>query len=602
MTLPSVGPSPERQTPFRFLIALLWTQRRTMLVAGALSAVGAGAALTQPFILNRIVTDVQAGRNVTGMAWGMGALLLLLALLTALQQFLLQRAGEGVVLAARRSLISRLLRLPVIEFDRRRSGDLIARVSSDTMVLRLALAQTLMAAVGGVLTFAGAIIAMIRIDALLVGLTVGVLAAAGLLTVGLARGVRSASEDAQAAMGRLTAALERSIRAIRTIRAANAVDAEEERTVAHAVSAYHAGVRLAGVSAAVEPMATVATQASVFVVLGVGGYRVAAGAIPLADLVSFLLYLFLLVMPLGQVFAAVSAVNTALGAVQRITEITSVPAEGTRDEGHGGTRVMPDGHPVDGRVAVEFRHVSFGYRSMPGDDRPLPEGSGRPALCDVSFAVPVGAKIALVGPSGAGKSTTLNLIERFYDPDEGQILVFGLDARSLTHEQVRAGIGYVEQDAPVLAGTLWDNLTVGAPQVSAEDCARVLKAVNLADLAERSERGLYVELGDAGVALSGGERQRLAIARALLRSPRILLLDESTSNLDGRNEHLAREAVAQLSGDCTVIVVAHRLATVVDADLIVVFDAGRVVARGRHEELVASNPLYRELARHQLLV
>jgi len=219
----------------------------------------------------------------------------------------------------------------------------------------------------------------------------------------------------------------------------------------------------------------------------------------------------------------------------------------------------------------------------------------------VSFSVPQGSRTALVGPSGAGKSTILSLIERFYDPTEGVIRMEGVDIRALDRTELRSRIGYVEQDAPVLAGTLRDNLLLGSPTASDEDCVAVLERVNLIEVLQRSEEGLDAQVGESGVMLSGGERQRLAIARALLAAPPILLLDESTSSLDGVNERLMREAIDAVSADRTLIVIAHRLSTVVDSDQIVVLEHGRVIGTGVHADLVREVPLYRELAEHQLL-
>jgi ATP-binding cassette subfamily B protein len=223
-------------------------------------------------------------------------------------------------------------------------------------------------------------------------------------------------------------------------------------------------------------------------------------------------------------------------------------------------------------------------------------------LHGVSFTVPRGKRTALVGPSGAGKSTILALIERFYDVDAGEVRFGGLDVRSLERTPLREQIGYVEQDAPVLAGSLRDNLTLSAPYATDQACIDVLHAVNLTEVLERSELGLAAPVGEDGIMLSGGERQRLAIARALLAAPPVLLLDESTSSLDGRNEQLMREAIDAVAEDRTLLVIAHRLSTVVDSDQIVVLDHGQVVGVGTHSELVASTPLYRDLAKHQLLV
>ena len=223
-------------------------------------------------------------------------------------------------------------------------------------------------------------------------------------------------------------------------------------------------------------------------------------------------------------------------------------------------------------------------------------------LHDVSFRVPRGSRVALVGPSGAGKSTTLALIERFYDPTAGVIRLGGIDVRGMDRDELRAQIGYVEQDAPVLAGTIRANLLLGSPNATEDDCVRVLEAVNLGEVLHRDPRGLDAQVGEDGVMLSGGERQRLAIARALLAAPPILLLDESTSSLDGVNEQKMRLAIDAVAEDRTLLVIAHRLSTVVDSDVIVVLEHGRVVGSGTHSELVESTPLYRDLAKHQLLV
>src|SRR6478735_3787534 len=223
-------------------------------------------------------------------------------------------------------------------------------------------------------------------------------------------------------------------------------------------------------------------------------------------------------------------------------------------------------------------------------------------LQGVSFRVPRGKRTALVGPSGAGKSTILALVERFYDPQGGEVRFGGMDVRTLDRVALRSQIGYVEQDAPVLAGSLRDNLTLAAPDATDQECIDVLHAVNLTEVLERSELGLSAPVGEDGIMLSGGERQRLAIARALLAAPPVLLLDESTSSLDGRNEQLMREAIDAVAEDRTLLVIAHRLSTVVDSDAIVVLDHGRVAGVGTHSELVSSTPLYRDLAKHQLLV
>ncbi len=239
--------------------------------------------------------------------------------------------------------------------------------------------------------------------------------------------------------------------------------------------------------------------------------------------------------------------------------------------------------------AVDFDSVTFAY---PGKE---------PAVNGVSFRVRPGEKVAIVGRSGGGKSTLVGLVPRFYDPTGGSIRVNGHDSRTFPRDELRDQFGYVEQDAPTLAGTLADNLRLASPDASDQQCERVLRAVNLGEVLERNPLGLQAPVGEDGVMLSGGERQRLAIARALLTDAPILLLDESTSSLDGVNEQRMREAIDAVSTDRTLVVIAHRLSTVVDSDIIVVLQDGAVVGQGTHAELVESTPLYRDLARHQLL-
>ena len=572
------------------------------------------------------------------LVWALVGLVVASALISGFQHYLLQRTGEGVVLSSRRQLVSRMLRLPIAEFDTRRTGDLVSRVGSDTTLLRAVLTQGLVEAIGGSLTFIGALIAMIIIDPLLLGLTLFVVIIAVTLVTVLSRRIRVASRKAQAKVGELAAAVERAISSVRTVRAANATDREVAEVDVAAVGAWKMGISVAKISALVVPVAGIAMQVAFLTVLGVGGYRVADGAITVASLVSFILFLFLMIMPLGQAFGAISSVNAALGALGRIQEIIALPSEGENDRD-----IAPlHSQSAEARTllkksknALTFQKVTFSYplpvatddeqtevddavaanaraaaRAARRGEAPAPAPAPAPEaplvapviLSGVSFTLPHGQRTALVGPSGSGKSTMLNLIERFYDPSSGVIKLGSVDIRELTRKDLRSQIGYVEQDAPVMAGSLADNLRIAKPDATDDECRAVLKEVNLSNIVKRSREGINAAVGEEGIMLSGGERQRLAIARALLAAPPILLLDESTSSLDGANEQLMREAIDRVSIDRTLLIIAHRLSTVVDCDQIIVLENGKVVGIGTHSELVKSTPLYRDLAKHQLLV
>ncbi|MFV0407137.1 MAG: ABC transporter ATP-binding protein [Propioniciclava sp.] len=568
----------------RELLPYLVVRRGLLAGALVLSVVGAATALAQPLIVQQVIDRVQQSVPLGWLVWLLVALVAADALISGFQHYLLQVIGEHVVLRSRRRLVARILHLPIAEFDRRRTGDLVSRVGSDTTLLRAVLTQGLVESVGGLLTLIGAVIAMILIDPLLFALTLGVVVGAIVLAGAVMPLLTRASAQVQEQVGSLSASLERAISGVRTIRAANATGREVETLDERSRAAFQAGLKVARVSALVVPIAGIALQVAFLVVLGIGGARVAAGDLSIAELVGFLMFLFLLVMPLAQIIGAMSAVSQALGALGRIQEIIRLP----RESEEGGTT---SAGPPDSTVAVAFDEVCFRYPA---------EGSVL-VLDRVSFTVPRGSRTALVGPSGAGKSTAFALVERFYDPNSGQILMGGVDARALPRDVLRRGIGYVEQDAPVLAGTIADNLRLAAPEATAEELMSVLAQVNLADIVHRSPHGLAAPVGEHGIMLSGGERQRLAIARALLTSPPLLLLDESTSSLDSRNEAQLRTALDAVADGRTLLVIAHRLSTVVDSDQIVVLDAGRVVAVGTHAELVATSALYRELAQHQLL-
>jgi ATP-binding cassette subfamily B protein len=624
---PDDGP----RASFRQLLPFLFEHKRVLVVVAVLSVIGAGTTLAQPLLVGQVIELVQNGETLGALVWAIVALVIVSSVISGYQHYLLQRTGTAVVYSSRRKLIARILHLPISEFDARRTGDLVSRVGTDTTLLYAVLTQGLADSVGNALIFVGAIIAMAIIDPVLLLLIVVVIGVSIAGVSVLSGRIRKATTTQQEKVGELASSVERAVGSIRTVRASGATEREESSISATAGEAYGIGVRIAKVSALVVPIAGVALQVSLLVVLGVGGYRVADGAITIASLVTFVMFLFFLVGPLGSFFGAITSVNQALGALGRIQEVIDLPVE-SQDDVAIAARVTADAAaaPTDSDAAIEFRDVHFDYPEnvvaarrkaetealaaletahlataaidLPAGDPDAPHALDGEVLRGVSFTVPRGARVALVGPSGAGKSTTLSLIERFYDPTAGAILLDGTDVRALDRAELRSRLGYVEQDAPTLAGTIAENLRLASPEASDADIERVLHAVNLGDVLDRNPLGVDAPVGEAGVMLSGGERQRLAIARALLAAPPILLLDESTSSLDGLNEQRMRDAIDAVAAGRTLIVIAHRLSTVVDSDLIVVLENGRVIGQGTHSELVESTPLYRDLARHQLLV
>ncbi|MFF7711790.1 ABC transporter transmembrane domain-containing protein [Streptomyces sp. NPDC007988] len=575
---------PARET-FRELYRHFRPHRWTVAFGALLALLGAASGLLQPLAAKALVDRLGAGESVNGILLLLTALVVLGTVIHAFGAYVLERTAESVVLAARRTLIGRLLRLRVPEVERTQPGDLMSRVTSDTTLLRAVTTQSIVSAVTGSLSFVATLVMMAVMDAVLLGVTLGVIVLiGGAVALAMPR-IARATQRAQEAVGEISTVLERVFGAFRTVKASGAEEHETAVVDAAARRAWRYGVRTAKWQSVAGSSVGLAVQVSFLAVLGIGGARVASGAISVSTLMAFLLYLFYLIEPVTELVEAASQYQVGSAAVARIAEAERLEAEELEPAGPAR------GHDAPGGAAsVRFEDVTFRYR----DGLPYVHHG-------VTFEVPGAGMTAFVGPSGAGKTTVFGLVERFYEATGGRVLVDGRDVRDWPLAELRAAIGYVEQDAPVLAGTLRENLVFAAPGATEDEIRDVLVRARLDALVDRLPDGLETVVGHRGSKLSGGERQRVAIARALLRRPRLLLLDEATSQLDAVNELALRDVVAEVAREVTVLVVAHRLSTVTLADRIVVMDAGRVRAIGTHAELVAEDPLYGELAATQFL-
>lgn len=580
------GPSLASSSDWRLLLDHVRPYRRALLVAGVITCSGGLAGLAQPLAAKAVIDALSAHEPVLTPIMLLTGLVVGAAVVAAVGTYLLERAAEGVVLVARRGLIHRLLRLPVAEVDRLKLGDLLSRVTSDTTLLRTAATSTIADAANGTLMIVGTIVLMALLDPVLLSVTLAVILVTIVLTGSVVPRIGRATECAQQAVGEMGAVLERALGAFRTVKASGAEDRENAVLDQAADQAWRQGVSVAAWSSLVDILSRLSVQVSFLAVLGVGGARVASGALPLSSLIALLLYVFYLISPIAALVNAASDLQAGLAAVRRTRQVHILPTEPASPS----PPVPPIIATGRGAASVTFHHVSFSYSGHRG-----------PVLDEISFQMPPGGITALVGPSGAGKSTIFALLERFYEPLNGKVTVDGRDIRDWPLAELRATIGYVEQDAPVLATTLRDNLRFAAPHASDEDIHDVILRTRLDDLLTRLPDGLDTVLGHRGITLSGGQRQRIAIARALLRRPRLLLLDEATSQLDAVNEYQLRQVVAKVALTTTVLIAAHRLSTVTSADRILVLDAGRLRANGTHTHLISTDALYRQLATTQLL-
>uniref|UniRef100_A0AAU2VGP6 ABC transporter transmembrane domain-containing protein n=1 Tax=Streptomyces sp. NBC_00003 TaxID=2903608 RepID=A0AAU2VGP6_9ACTN len=607
------------------MVRLTAGHRAAIAVASVLTLAGSAMGLAQPLVARRIV-DAAGHERLLGPLSLLAALFVAEAATGAVGRFLLERMGERVIRTMRHGLVSHLLRLDMREYGRHRSGDLISRVTADTTVIREATAQALVDLVTGILVSVGALALMAWIDPVLLLLVASTVVVAAVVVASLLSGIRAAAERTQGAVGDIAADLERALVALPMVRVHCAEDREARRIGTRVESAYDAGVRTAKLAAFMSSAVELAVQGSFLLVLVIGGMRV-GGSESLGELVAFLLYASYLVVPLSSVFRAIGLIQRGMGAYQRVDRALALPEEpagalggpgvdralGLPGEPAGAPRgpgvdqasALPGepagapgapGSPVHPRQdtarpadALALREVHFGY---------LP---GRPVLRGVSLSVPRRGQVALVGRSGAGKTTVFSLAARFYEPQEGALFFDGRPAPELTRRECRARIALVDQNTHVVHGTLWDNITYAMPGADPAEVRRVVRLANLTDVVDRLPGGLSCVLGERGTTLSGGERQRIALARALLTRPSLLLLDEPTSHLDAINEAALSQVMRDIARQCALLVIAHRLSTVQNADRIHVLDAGRVIASGTHEQLLDRSTVYRELAAAQTL-
>ena len=537
--------------------------------------------LALPLFARNAIDGVSLELLNVGIIIGIILLFIFRVAFDAFSNYLLSKAGQQVVARLREKMWFKMIRMPVSYFDQHASGELVSRITNDTTVVQQVVTSYFAQFISGILTIIGVIAILLTMDWQMTLLMLIGVPLTFLIVFQLGKRVAQVARETQDEIAKFNGSIQQTLSEIRLMKSSTAESIEADNGETGIDRLYKLGLKEAKIFSVISPLMYVIVMIVLLVVFGYGGVRVANGTMSIGSLVAFLMFLFQLLAPIITFTNFFTQLQRAAGATNRIIDILELEEEA----GQSGIEKDITGLPM------HFSEVSFAYE----EDKPV--------LKNISFTAKPGQKIAFAGPSGGGKTTLFSLIEQFYTPNSGVIYIGETPIDTLSMRSWRRQIGYVSQENALMAGTIRDNLCYGlenAEQISEEQIWEATEMAYAAKFIKELPDGLETAVGERGTKLSGGQRQRISIARAFLRDPKILMLDEATASLDSQSEHVVQEALNRLMNGRTTLVIAHRLSTIVDADEILFIEHGEVTGRGTHRELIDTHELYKLFAEQQL--
>ncbi|KQL40810.1 multidrug ABC transporter permease [Bacillus sp. FJAT-25509] len=531
--------------------------------------------LTKKFVDGFSLASLSAGQIAVFVA-----VLVIQAISSAASIYLLSRVGNTVVANVRHRLWKKMIVLPIFYFDETQTGDNVSRVTNDTAILKGLITEHITNFLTGIISIIGSFILLLVLDWRMTLVTFSIIPVIALIFIPIGKQMSKLSKATQDETAKFTSLISQVFSEIRLVKVSNAESTEITNGNKGINNLLSFGIKEGKLHSLIGPIVSFVLMLILVVIIGYGGVRVSSGAITAGALVAYILYLFQIIFPVTQITHFFTELQKTKGATERMISILELEEE--------DYQVGKD--EVDMNLPININKLHFAYKE-------------EEMLTNLNFVIPPGKVTAIVGPSGSGKTTLFSLIERFYPPKNGEITIGNNPINSFNLESWRKQIGYVAQESPLIVGTIRDNICYGIKRdISDQELAYVSGMAYVDQFVNDLPEGFNTEVGERGIKLSGGQRQRIGIARALLRNPKLLMLDEATSNLDSRSELVVQNALSNLMKGRTTLIIAHRLSTVIDADQIVFLDKGKITGIGTHDELYSNHLMYREFADQQLRV